>query len=856
MRDRNNKLFFLSLFFLGESFTGALLMAFLTKTDCGNTEQIINREFIHRLIQGPEDSVEVYSDVILQLTAGNDYVAKYMRLALTRLPGLQISIVPPSIISIIFSSKNVRALYNPYFRTMVVSEVSARKINSVQLAEIKMNLEHEFKHAFCDAYNSLVGGSGFPSTRLHSLENTTSFTLVEEMVEKGNQRVRETLDLLRKEKHNFLTREEKSFLKELREKIAAFGWNQFPFMFVNRDENINYGSIIGIKVGEFEMKFHVDGIRQASIYGGEHSFLILRPTIDTDRLTTFTCLIDSKVAEVRQIYRYNDYFSELDAELTAWFPPELINIFYTELIKLTNTHVEQLQEMLMFQPQPQNNLGRGTTTDPDDYHKLIAATANGADDYLRGLQYYDGDDGKQPDFAKAAKYFKLAAHENNPQSQYYLGIMYLEGKGVPQDIGEAIRFFSLSAEQGHRTAQYLLGNIYLKGEYVKKDVTEAMKWLQRAADAGESRAEYVVGVSGYYGKNGMPRDAVKARSLLRDSADQGNIKATATLDQHEGGPQPFVTSSASRLELPVYLAFMRYGYNLLPYIAPKFKVSTPIISGHSEPTSASVQPFDSRELASETDSAFSQKLTAIAGELNATVNSASALTLFRPAPNNIRQQVDGDWHCLENSSGQLLCINAEMTKARIVSKASAKPWREVSGDHFSQCETVRQDSVEVKHCIGEKTEYVELDITRPAKPTLASTLGAAAVHGAVCAALPEAIGDTLYLSGIMTEGNAEKIKLVTNAAMILATGSYLATGASWVATTALKFFGCSNAQARIGGNAASFLVNTVYNFTPTGVATTAATTAISYAAGCLSLWAEKRIAKEFVEGEIHHAHSY
>ena len=45
-----------------------------------------------------------------------------------------------------------------------------------------------------------------------------------------------------------------------------------------------------------------------------------------------------------------------------------------------------------------------------------------------------------------------------------LGVMYSQGKGVPQDYFEAVGWFRLAADQGDAIAQGALGAMYAKGK--------------------------------------------------------------------------------------------------------------------------------------------------------------------------------------------------------------------------------------------------------------------------------------------------------------------------------------------------------------------------------------------------------
>ena len=56
---------------------------------------------------------------------------------------------------------------------------------------------------------------------------------------------------------------------------------------------------------------------------------------------------------------------------------------------------------------------------------------------------------------------KIAAEKGNVDSQYNLGLMYDNGKGVTQDYKEAIKWYRLAAIQGLAEAQLNLGIMYL-----------------------------------------------------------------------------------------------------------------------------------------------------------------------------------------------------------------------------------------------------------------------------------------------------------------------------------------------------------------------------------------------------------
>ena len=90
-------------------------------------------------------------------------------------------------------------------------------------------------------------------------------------------------------------------------------------------------------------------------------------------------------------------------------------------------------------------------------------------DFDKGLTAYNNGD-----YATALKEWKPLAEEGDVDAQYYLGVLYDNGDGVPQDYKEAVRWYTLAAEQGDVDAQYNLDFIHRKGLGVPQDDKEAV----------------------------------------------------------------------------------------------------------------------------------------------------------------------------------------------------------------------------------------------------------------------------------------------------------------------------------------------------------------------------------------------
>lgn len=77
------------------------------------------------------------------------------------------------------------------------------------------------------------------------------------------------------------------------------------------------------------------------------------------------------------------------------------------------------------------------------------------------------------------------ANKGKPGSQYNLGLLYQEGKGVRQDHPKAIKWYEKSANQGYSSAQHALGVIYYNGRGVRQNSATAKEWFGKACDNGE-----------------------------------------------------------------------------------------------------------------------------------------------------------------------------------------------------------------------------------------------------------------------------------------------------------------------------------------------------------------------------------
>jgi exopolysaccharide production negative regulator len=95
-----------------------------------------------------------------------------------------------------------------------------------------------------------------------------------------------------------------------------------------------------------------------------------------------------------------------------------------------------------------------------------------------------------PDPMRALEMFQYAATNfGNPDAQYDLARMYLDGVGVTKDAAQAARWLHLAAEKNHIEAQALLGQLLFTGrEGVARQRGLGLMWLTLAdQSAGQDK---------------------------------------------------------------------------------------------------------------------------------------------------------------------------------------------------------------------------------------------------------------------------------------------------------------------------------------------------------------------------------
>jgi uncharacterized protein len=92
------------------------------------------------------------------------------------------------------------------------------------------------------------------------------------------------------------------------------------------------------------------------------------------------------------------------------------------------------------------------------------------------------------DFTKALREWQPLAEQGEARAQFYLGMLYENGDGVPEDYGKAREWYEKSAAQGDANAQFYLGLMCAFGRGASMDLVQAHMWYSLAAGNGHARA--------------------------------------------------------------------------------------------------------------------------------------------------------------------------------------------------------------------------------------------------------------------------------------------------------------------------------------------------------------------------------
>ena len=112
-------------------------------------------------------------------------------------------------------------------------------------------------------------------------------------------------------------------------------------------------------------------------------------------------------------------------------------------------------------------------------------------------------------FSHAASYF------GDPEAQYQLAMLYVDGTGVQRDAKRAIPWLVLAANKGHYKSQALLGRILFRGEHGVRQRASGLMWLTIACDGPGAKVAWVAELRESAFKQANDDERAMALILLR-----------------------------------------------------------------------------------------------------------------------------------------------------------------------------------------------------------------------------------------------------------------------------------------------------------------------------------------------------
>ena len=172
---------------------------------------------------------------------------------------------------------------------------------------------------------------------------------------------------------------------------------------------------------------------------------------------------------------------------------------------------------------------------------LLFSTEAWSADFQKGLEAYN-----KKDYKTALSEWEPLTEEGHAEAQFMLGMMYRNGRGVPQNSKTAAKWWILAAQQGHVKALYNLGQTYFLGISAPKNYKIALYWFTLAAQQGHATAQNILGGM-YYEGRGVDKNLVYAYMWFDIAASQGNKKAVQGRDRAAKKMSPAQIEKAQNL---------------------------------------------------------------------------------------------------------------------------------------------------------------------------------------------------------------------------------------------------------------------------------------------------------------------
>jgi TPR repeat protein len=122
------------------------------------------------------------------------------------------------------------------------------------------------------------------------------------------------------------------------------------------------------------------------------------------------------------------------------------------------------------------------------------------------------------DFKTALREWQPMAEQGDARAQFYFGLLYENGDGVPLDYAKARQWYEKAAVQGDAKAQLYLGLQSSFGQGVPMDLVDAYMWYSLAGGNGNAHAP---GYRADLSRQMTPAQIAEAQKRARDWKPKG-----------------------------------------------------------------------------------------------------------------------------------------------------------------------------------------------------------------------------------------------------------------------------------------------------------------------------------------------
>jgi TPR repeat protein len=163
----------------------------------------------------------------------------------------------------------------------------------------------------------------------------------------------------------------------------------------------------------------------------------------------------------------------------------------------------------------------------DELVRVAEQDKNANAQYWLGIIFKNGKEVKR-DYKLAFEWIQKAALQGDARAETELGVIYKRGRGVAKDFVQAFEWSKKAADKGELEAQCNLAELYLEGKGVEPSEKSAFKWFQKAATQGSARAQFGISMM-YKESNAVAQSDFQAFEWCRRAADKEYPQAQLAL---------------------------------------------------------------------------------------------------------------------------------------------------------------------------------------------------------------------------------------------------------------------------------------------------------------------------------------